>query len=87
MRTSQVGKVSEAVALLQALLVEQHRVLGPDHPETLTTRGDLAHLGISPGTTHSLQTDGNPVILGASLMRSLQIRPTASLAEHIALSP
>jgi Tetratricopeptide repeat len=35
--------VEEAVAQFQQLLTDQTRVLGADHPATLTTRSNLAH--------------------------------------------
>ncbi|MGW3692306.1 tetratricopeptide repeat protein, partial [Streptomyces sp. NPDC005149] len=38
------GDVAGAAAALQDLLADYERVLGPDHPHTLTTRNNLAHL-------------------------------------------
>jgi len=39
----QEGRVGEAVAQFQALLADIQRMLGPDHPDTLTTRANLAY--------------------------------------------
>ena len=36
------GDAPEALRLFQALLPDQQRVLGPDHPDTLTTRSNIA---------------------------------------------
>jgi len=35
--------VEEAITAFQSLLDDQLRVLGPDHPATLTTRSELAY--------------------------------------------
>jgi hypothetical protein len=35
--------VQEAIGQYQQLLADVLRVLGPDHPHTLTTRSDLAN--------------------------------------------
>jgi hypothetical protein len=37
-----VGRKGEAIGLLQAVLADRQRVLGPDHPDTLASRNDLA---------------------------------------------
>ncbi|GAA1794077.1 serine/threonine-protein kinase [Actinomadura chokoriensis] len=37
------GRYSVAVGILQSLLPDRQRVLGPEHPDTLTTRHNLAH--------------------------------------------
>ena len=36
------GRVGEAIVALEALLADRLRVLGPDHPDTLSTRAHLA---------------------------------------------
>jgi Tetratricopeptide repeat len=36
------GRLEEAVTQFQALLEDRLRVLGPDHPDTLATRHNLA---------------------------------------------
>ncbi len=38
------AKVDQSIALLESMLTDQQRILGPDHPDTLTTRRDLASL-------------------------------------------
>jgi hypothetical protein len=38
-----LGDPAGAAAAYEALLTDYLRVLGPDHPDTLTTRHDLAH--------------------------------------------
>jgi tetratricopeptide (TPR) repeat protein len=35
--------VAEAIAILQPLLAERERILGPEHPDTMTTRNNLAY--------------------------------------------
>ena len=40
--TGECGDCREALRLSQALLPDQERVLGPDHPDTLTTRNNIA---------------------------------------------
>ena len=42
--TSAAGKAREALRLFQELLPDRERVLGPDHPDTLTTRKYIAIL-------------------------------------------
>jgi hypothetical protein len=37
------GDPAGAVAAFEELLADHLRVLGPDHPNTLTTRNNLAH--------------------------------------------
>ena len=48
-----------AAAALEELLTDRLRVLGPDHPETLTTRNNLAHwrgdAGDAAGATAALE--------------------------------
>ena len=39
------GRLTEAIPLFVQNLAEQERVLGPDHPDTLTTRQIVAALG------------------------------------------
>jgi hypothetical protein len=39
---SQCGDAREALRLCQALLRDLERVLGPDHPNTLSTRSNIA---------------------------------------------
>ena len=43
----EAGRVDQAIAQFEALLNDHLRVLGPDHPETLKTRKNLARwLGV-----------------------------------------
>ena len=37
-----VGRVADAIAIYEPLLSDRERVLGPDHPDTLTTRNNVA---------------------------------------------
>ena len=39
---SDIGELKEAIAAYEALLDDLQQVLGPDHPDTLTTRSNLA---------------------------------------------
>lgn len=39
----------KAAAALEKLLTDRLRVLGPDHPDSLTTRSKLAHWRGTPG--------------------------------------
>jgi len=39
----EAGQVQEAIGQYQRLLEDQTRVLGPDHPATLTTGNNLAY--------------------------------------------
>ncbi|MDR1635319.1 MAG: tetratricopeptide repeat protein [Bifidobacteriaceae bacterium] len=39
----EVGRVDEAISLLRDVLADRERVLGPDHPDTLTTRHHIAY--------------------------------------------
>jgi hypothetical protein len=41
--TGKCGDAQEALRLFQALLPDQTRVLGADHPNALTTRNNIAH--------------------------------------------
>ncbi|MDK6275278.1 tetratricopeptide repeat protein, partial [Pseudoglutamicibacter cumminsii] len=43
------GQVQDAIECLQALATDTQRVLGPDHPDTLTTRNNLAYAYLSAG--------------------------------------
>ncbi|MHB1874595.1 MAG: tetratricopeptide repeat protein [Streptosporangiaceae bacterium] len=36
------GRLGEAIPLYQATLADSERVLGPDHPQTLVSRNNLA---------------------------------------------
>ena len=38
----EAGRVEEAITQFGELLADQQRVLGPDHPNTLTARNNLA---------------------------------------------
>jgi Tetratricopeptide repeat len=44
--TGECGDAREALRLFQALLPDQERVLGRDHPETLRTRQSIDHLSL-----------------------------------------
>ena len=37
------GRTTEAIPLYEATLTDRERILGPDHPKTLTTRSHLAY--------------------------------------------
>ena len=37
------GRIDEAITAYQELLADHQRVLGPDHPNTLNTRKNLAN--------------------------------------------
>ena len=39
----EAGDVAGAVTAFEVLLADQVRVLGPDHPDALTTRNNLAY--------------------------------------------
>uniref|UniRef100_UPI000382B730 tetratricopeptide repeat protein n=1 Tax=Nocardiopsis alba TaxID=53437 RepID=UPI000382B730 len=55
----EVGRVSEAESYWQRMVETAHRHLGPDHLDTLTTRGNLAHwrghAGDTKGATHAFE--------------------------------
>jgi tetratricopeptide (TPR) repeat protein len=38
----QIGRASQAIAIFEALLADQERILGVEHRDTLVTRNDLA---------------------------------------------
>ncbi|WP_159020971.1 tetratricopeptide repeat protein, partial [Streptomyces sp. HNS054] len=38
------GRVQDALNLSERVLADYERLLGPDHPDTLTARNHLAHL-------------------------------------------
>ena len=38
----EAGRVDDAIAGFETLLADRLRVLGPDHPDTLSTRNNLA---------------------------------------------
>ncbi|MGH8908770.1 MAG: tetratricopeptide repeat protein [Egibacteraceae bacterium] len=42
--TGQAGDAAEALRLYRALLPDCERLLGPDHPDTLTARAHIARL-------------------------------------------
>ena len=42
--TGQRGDLAAALRLSRELLPDQERVLGPDHPDTLATRNNIAYL-------------------------------------------
>ena len=43
------GRLGEAIALYEQVLADRIRVLGPDHPDTLSSRNSLAYAYISVG--------------------------------------
>ena len=43
------GRVAEAISLYEATLADRERVLGPDHPDTLASRHNLASAYESAG--------------------------------------
>ncbi|MFC2360878.1 MAG: tetratricopeptide repeat protein, partial [Actinomyces dentalis] len=43
------GRLKEAIDLFERTLADRERVLGPDHPHTLTSRNNLAHAYRSAG--------------------------------------
>ncbi|WP_156427808.1 tetratricopeptide repeat protein, partial [Thiohalocapsa sp. ML1] len=43
------GKIEPAIAASEDLLADQTRVLGPDHPDTLTTRNNIAYCRAQAG--------------------------------------
>ena len=43
------GRLGEAIALYEQVLADRIRVLGPDHPDTLSSRNNLAYAYISVG--------------------------------------
>ena len=43
------GRLGEAIALYEQVLADRTRVLGPDHPDTLSSRNNLAYAYISVG--------------------------------------
>ncbi|MEU7570535.1 FxSxx-COOH system tetratricopeptide repeat protein [Micromonospora sp. NPDC049240] len=45
------GDVARALALFEQLVTERERILGPDHPDTLTSRNDLATAYVSVDRT------------------------------------
>jgi hypothetical protein len=45
------GRTAEAVPLLERTLADRERVLGTDHPDTLTSRNNLAMTHRDPGHT------------------------------------
>jgi hypothetical protein len=49
--------VGGAVGDLQALLADVQRALGPDHPDTLTTRHNLAMLKADSGNVKAAKLD------------------------------
>ncbi|MET9117571.1 tetratricopeptide repeat protein, partial [Streptomyces longwoodensis] len=40
---SDAGRVTEALELRERVLADRERLLGPDHPDTLTSRSNLAN--------------------------------------------
>lgn len=59
---SRPGDLNRAIRQLEQALTDSERVLGPDHPDTLTYRNNLAYVhqtAIDPGeNTHSDESDG-----------------------------
>ncbi|WP_442941722.1 tetratricopeptide repeat protein [Nocardia sp. NBC_00416] len=49
MPTSPRGGLSEAIALHEQVLADRMRLLASDHPDTLTSRGNLAYAYESAG--------------------------------------
>ncbi|RNE88261.1 tetratricopeptide repeat protein, partial [Marichromatium sp. AB32] len=43
------GAIEVALAAAEALLADQTRILGPDHPHTLATRNNIAYLQAESG--------------------------------------
>ena len=48
-RLPDAGRTADAIALHEATLAARQRVLGPDHPDTLTSRNNLAAAYSTPG--------------------------------------
>jgi hypothetical protein len=46
-----VGRAAEATALLERPLADRERILGPSHPDTLTSRHNLAAVHSENGRT------------------------------------
>ena len=77
-----VGRVAEVADELEALLADQVRVLGPDHPDALATRGSVAYcLGESGRAAEA--TDQLEVLL-ADQIRVLGLdHPDTLLTRHV----
>jgi hypothetical protein len=43
------GDLGRAIPLYEQTLTDRNRVLGPDHPDTLTSQNNLAHGYVSAG--------------------------------------
>ena len=49
--TSDAGRTQDAIAIYEPLLADRERILGAEHPDTLTTRGNLADAYQAAGRT------------------------------------
>ena len=62
------GRLGEAIALYEQVLADRIRVLGPDHPDTLSSRNNLAYAYESAGRLKEAI-----VMLGGALADSLRV--------------
>ena len=62
------GRLGEAIALYEQVLTDRIRVLGPDHPDTLSSRNNLAYAYESAG-----RLEEAIVMLGGALADSLRV--------------
>jgi Tetratricopeptide repeat len=51
-----LGRFEEALKLDKRVFAEYERILGPDHPETLNSRGNLADFRVAAGVAEPVDT-------------------------------
>ncbi|WP_375502712.1 tetratricopeptide repeat protein, partial [uncultured Jatrophihabitans sp.] len=52
------GRTGDAITLLEAVLADSKRLLGPEHPDTLTARANLDYVrNVSDGNGPDLNED------------------------------
>jgi hypothetical protein len=88
------GDVAGAIGQYEALLGDQRRVLGPDHPETLTTRSNLAYFRALAGDPAGVIAELEALLTGPRGVRPSLVKTSVrwhctvcgETKSHVALS-
>jgi hypothetical protein len=82
------GKPSDAEAEFRQVLDARQRVLGPDHPDTLTTRHEIARMLADEGKPAEAEAEFRQVfdvrlrVLGPDHPATLATRSSLDLLQH-----